>query len=194
MAYLFQAYSGIKTFAEHHKLLRVNGFYTNSVKQEDYADERTFTLEMNKNFFVATRFEENYFIVVCKKDLFKNTIAYNKLENLTRARKEMLVIYEHEPGLNKVATLLETYRPIVNVIPLQSFNIGPLNHITSPISVERFDYNELERILMIKKKDLPEISFSDPLAAWMRLRPDDVIKIVNYSPTAGKSVAYRVVV
>lgn len=194
MAYFYQAYKKINEFAELHKLILLQGFYSNAEKKIDYADEKLFSLEINKNLFVASKFEGDYYIIICKKDLFKNSVAFNKMKNLTKNKRELLVIYEYEPDTKKKDSFIEEYKPIVNFIPLQVFLIGPLNHSAAPLSVELFDYEPLEKILMIKKKDLPEIAYTDPVIAWLRLRPGQVIKVVNFSPTCGKNSIYRIIV
>jgi DNA-directed RNA polymerase subunit H (RpoH/RPB5) len=151
-------------------------------------------LEMNKNLFVAAKYETDYFIVICKKELFKNTVAFNKMKNLTKTKRELLIIFEYEPDTKKKDVFIEENRPIVNLISLQVFLIGPLNHAAAPLSVELFDFEPLEKILMIKKKDLPEIAYTDPVIAWLRLRPGQVVKVVNFSPTSGKNIIYRYIV
>jgi DNA-directed RNA polymerase subunit H (RpoH/RPB5) len=193
MAYFYAAYKKIDEFAKIHNLILLNGFYSNSEKKNDYVDERIFSMELNKNLFVATKFETDYFIVVCKKDLFKNSTAFNKMKNLTKSKRELLVIYEYEPDSKKKDMFVEENKPVVNYISLQVFLIGPLNHSAAPISVELFDFEPLEKILMIKKKDLSEIAFTDPVIAWLRLKPGQVVKIVNFSPTSGKNINYRLI-
>ena len=194
MAYFYQAYKKINEFADLHKLIILNGFYSNAEKKIDYADEKLFSLEINKNLFVTSKFEGDYYIIICKKELFKNSIAFNKMKNLTKNRRELLIIYEYEFDIKKKDSFVEEYKPIVNFIPLQVFLIGPLNHSAAPLSVELYDYEPLEKILMIKKKDLPEINYTDPVIAWLRLRPGQVVKIINYSQTRKKNTIYRIIV
>ncbi|MCD6447757.1 MAG: DNA-directed RNA polymerase subunit H [Thermoplasmata archaeon] len=55
---------------------------------------------------------------------------------------------------------------------------------------------EVEKLLKtygIKKEQLPKILIDDPVAKAINAKEGDVIKIVRKSPTAGVSVAYRVV-
>ncbi|HHF55819.1 MAG TPA: DNA-directed RNA polymerase subunit H [Thermoplasmatales archaeon] len=55
---------------------------------------------------------------------------------------------------------------------------------------------EVEKLLKtygIKKEQLPKILIDDPVAKAINAKEGDVIKIVRKSPTAGISVAYRVV-
>ncbi len=40
----------------------------------------------------------------------------------------------------------------------------------------------------------PKIFASDPAARAVRAKPGDIIKIIRKSPTAGESLAYRIVV
>ncbi len=191
MSYFYKAYKKIDDFAKLHNLILVNGFFSNGEKKNDYAEERAFSMELNKNFFVASKFETDYFIIICKKELFKNSTAFNKMKNLTKTKRELLIIYEYDPDSKKKDLFVDENKPVVNYISLQVFLVGPLNHSAAPLSVELFDFEPLEKILMIKKKDLPEIAFTDPVIAWLRLKPGQVIKIINFSPTSGKNVIYR---
>ncbi|RLF47609.1 MAG: DNA-directed RNA polymerase subunit H [Thermoplasmata archaeon] len=55
---------------------------------------------------------------------------------------------------------------------------------------------EVEKLLKtynIKKEQLPRIRIDDPVAKAINAKEGDVIKIIRKSPTAGISVAYRVV-
>ena len=46
----------------------------------------------------------------------------------------------------------------------------------------------------VTSDQLPKILASDPVARAIRARPGQVIKIKRKSPTAGESIAYRLVV
>jgi len=46
----------------------------------------------------------------------------------------------------------------------------------------------------IKKDQLPKILVTDPVARAIGARVGDIIKIIRKSPTAGESVAYRLVI
>ncbi|KAA0000882.1 MAG: DNA-directed RNA polymerase subunit H [Thermoplasmata archaeon] len=56
---------------------------------------------------------------------------------------------------------------------------------------------EVEKLLRtynIRKENLPRILTTDPVVQAIGAKEGDVIKIVRESPTAGTSVAYRLVV
>ncbi|MCD6572789.1 MAG: DNA-directed RNA polymerase subunit H [Thermoplasmata archaeon] len=56
---------------------------------------------------------------------------------------------------------------------------------------------EAEKLLKayrIKKEDLPQILITDPVVKAIGAKEGDIIKITRRSPTAGESVAYRLVV
>ena len=56
---------------------------------------------------------------------------------------------------------------------------------------------EAERVLKelgVTLDDLPKISARDPMAKYVKAKKGDVIKLIRKSPTAGQSLAYRVVV
>jgi len=52
---------------------------------------------------------------------------------------------------------------------------------------------ELLETYNITLKELPKIMKDDPAIAHLDVKPGDIIKIIRDSPTAGKSVFYRVV-
>jgi len=74
------------------------------------------------------------------------------------------------------------------------FNI--LKHTLVPhheiLSAE--DAEKLLKVYKIKKEDLPQILVTDPVVKAIGAKEGDIIKIVRRSPTAGTSVAYRLVV
>ncbi|MEM3717932.1 DNA-directed RNA polymerase subunit H [Thermofilum sp.] len=45
----------------------------------------------------------------------------------------------------------------------------------------------------LKKSDLPWIYSTDPVARALKAKPGDVVMIIRKSPTAGESVAFRLV-
>ncbi|MGC8632702.1 MAG: DNA-directed RNA polymerase subunit H [Thermoprotei archaeon] len=56
---------------------------------------------------------------------------------------------------------------------------------------------EAERVLKelgVTLDDLPKISARDPMVKYVKAKKGDVIKLIRKSPTAGQSLAYRVVV
>jgi DNA-directed RNA polymerase subunit H len=70
------------------------------------------------------------------------------------------------------------------------------NHILVP---KHEKCSETEKKAVLKKygveiKDLPKISINDAAIVDMELEPGDVVKITRNSPTAGKSIFYRVVI
>mgnify|MGYP000244581382 CR=1 FL=1 len=55
---------------------------------------------------------------------------------------------------------------------------------------------EVEKLLKtygVKKEQLPKMLIDDPVAKAINAKEGDVIKIIRKSPTAGVSIAYRVV-
>jgi DNA-directed RNA polymerase subunit H len=70
------------------------------------------------------------------------------------------------------------------------------NHILVP---RHEKCSEAEKKSLLKKygitiSDLPKISVNDAAIVDMELEPGDVVRITRNSPTAGKSVFYRVVI
>jgi len=46
----------------------------------------------------------------------------------------------------------------------------------------------------ITKGQLPKLKSSDPVAKQIGAKVDDVVKVIRNSPTAGRSVAYRMTI
>ena len=72
----------------------------------------------------------------------------------------------------------------------------PIKHIFVP---EHKKLSEKEKQLLLEKyqittKELPMILKSDPAIQGLNAKEGDIIMIIRNSPTAGKSVYYRVVV
>ncbi|MEM2934864.1 MAG: DNA-directed RNA polymerase subunit H [Candidatus Thermoplasmatota archaeon] len=71
-----------------------------------------------------------------------------------------------------------------------------LKHILVP-QHEVLKEEEVEKLLKaynISKENLPRIIVDDPVVKAIGAKEGDVIKIIRNSPTAGKSVVYRLVV
>jgi len=72
---------------------------------------------------------------------------------------------------------------------LQDHILVPKHEILSKEEAE-----ELLKTLGIKKEQLPKIKSNDPIVKEIGAKVGDIIKITRESPTAGKTVAYRLVV
>ncbi|MBC7128858.1 MAG: DNA-directed RNA polymerase subunit H [Thermoplasmatales archaeon] len=71
-----------------------------------------------------------------------------------------------------------------------------LKHVLVP-QHEVLKEEEVEKLLKaynISKESLPRIIVDDPVVKAIGAKEGDVIKIIRNSPTAGKSVVYRLVV
>ncbi len=53
---------------------------------------------------------------------------------------------------------------------------------------------ELLKTLGISPEQLPKIRVDDPVAKEIGVKVGDIVRIIRESPTAGKSIAYRLVV
>ncbi|MCD6492782.1 MAG: DNA-directed RNA polymerase subunit H [Archaeoglobaceae archaeon] len=72
---------------------------------------------------------------------------------------------------------------------LQDHMLVPKHEVLSKEEAE-----ELLRSLGIKKEQLPKIKATDPIAKEIGAKVGDIVKITRESPTAGKSIAYRLVI
>ncbi len=71
-----------------------------------------------------------------------------------------------------------------------------LDHVLVPkheIMTEEEIEKELGK-LGLKREDLPLLLVTDPVAKAIGAKPGDVVRITRESPTAGKTIAYRLVV
>ncbi|HLD16085.1 MAG TPA: DNA-directed RNA polymerase subunit H [Candidatus Nanoarchaeia archaeon] len=71
-----------------------------------------------------------------------------------------------------------------------------IQHILAPKHTKLAE-DEVKKVLEkynISLKQLPKILHKDSAIAHLEIKEGDVIKIIRKSPTAGKSVFYRVVV
>jgi DNA-directed RNA polymerase subunit H len=53
---------------------------------------------------------------------------------------------------------------------------------------------EVLKRLGVKPEELPLLLVTDPVARAIGAKPGDVVRIIRESPTAGKAIAYRLVV
>lgn len=77
--------------------------------------------------------------------------------------------------------------------------MGKINlqdHILVPTHelITKEEAEELLKTLTIEKEQLPKIKESDPVAKEIKAKVGDIVRIVRDSPTAGKSITYRLVV
>jgi DNA-directed RNA polymerase subunit H len=70
------------------------------------------------------------------------------------------------------------------------------NHILVPVHevLKKDEGEELLKTLDIDKEQLPKIKVDDPVAKEIGAKIGDIVRIIRESPTAGKSVVYRLVV
>ncbi len=72
---------------------------------------------------------------------------------------------------------------------LQDHILVPKHEVLSKEEAE-----EVLKTLGIRKEQLPKIKVTDPIAKEIGAKVGDIVRIIRDSPTAGKSIAYRLVV
>jgi len=72
---------------------------------------------------------------------------------------------------------------------MQDHILVPKHEVLSKEAAE-----ELLKALGISPELLPKIRVDDPVAKEIGVKVGDIVRIIRESPTAGKSVAYRLVV
>ena len=189
---LYLGYLRLKEYAQETSLTLSYGLVTNTAKKEGYIDEKSFIIEINgKNNFVAALFG-NLYIIFCKNEAFKSSDSINRIKNIVGDSEALLIVEHNKP--NKLDTLLAEMKPHYNYMYLVSFVIKPFNNIFSPLNISLCDYDSLQKIIFFEKKDLSEISFWDPVIAYYRYKPGQVIEVVDANLSCGKSVSYRYVI
>lgn len=75
-------------------------------------------------------------------------------------------------------------------------NINIKNHVLVPehSKLTKKEIQELLEKYNLSLNELPKIVLTDPAITSLNVKPSDVIKITRDSPTAGKSIYYRVVI
>ena len=74
-------------------------------------------------------------------------------------------------------------------IRLQDHILVPKHEVLSKEEAE-----EILRLLGVKPEQLPKIRADDPIAKEIGAKVGDIVRIIRESPTAGVSIAYRLVV
>jgi DNA-directed RNA polymerase subunit H len=74
-------------------------------------------------------------------------------------------------------------------IRLQDHILVPKHEVLSKKEAE-----EVLKILGVKPEQLPKIRADDPIAKEIGAKVGDIVRIIRESPTAGTSIAYRLVI
>ncbi len=74
-------------------------------------------------------------------------------------------------------------------IRLQDHILVPKHEVLSKEEAE-----EVLRTLGVKPEQLPKIREDDPIAKEIGAKVGDIVRIIRESPTAGRSIAYRLVI
>lgn len=76
----------------------------------------------------------------------------------------------------------------------RKFNVLEHELVPKPVLLSRDEAKKILKIMGLKKSELPWIFLTDPVAKALGAKPGDVIMFIRKSPTAGESVAFRLVV
>ena len=77
---------------------------------------------------------------------------------------------------------------------MKNFDIQQHTFVPKHIRLNKKEAEKLLKNYNISTKQLPKISHKDPIVKALNAKPDEIIKIIRKSPTAGESIFYRVVV
>lgn len=76
----------------------------------------------------------------------------------------------------------------------RKFNILEHELVPKHVLLTREEAKRILKSMGVKKTELPLIYSTDPVAKALGAKPGDVIMVIRKSPTAGKAVAFRLVV
>lgn len=175
---MYQVYKSVVFYAKFHETDIEFGSITLNNKHADLLTEKEFDIQFNKHKFVMCKLKDNHHVAFV-------TIGSDQesLIKIAGSEQNLLIVYSDEKNkiLNKIPN-----------ISCQSF-LTQLKHQYSPVSLKKIDFSVLEKLLMIKKKDLPKLIYNSPETAWYRFNKGDVVEIVYYSPIGGLNTEYRYV-
>jgi DNA-directed RNA polymerase subunit H (RpoH/RPB5) len=186
------AYEKIDQYAKQHNLELEFGFYSTKIKNPDYLDKNKSISEINISTFILTKFSGDIYICILREEGAHDTSKLKNILNLCGNFSELLLVVSDTQN-TKLISICTDHRPKMNLIHISTFIHGPLNHYSAPKEVRLIDYEAEQDIVMCEKNNLMEIHFHDPLCAWFRFKPGDVILILNRSFISGFNTHYRVV-
>jgi len=186
------AYDKIKDYAKIHNLELEFGLYSTKVKEPDFLSENKVLTEININLFIITKFKGDNYVIILKEEAASNINKLNSVLNIIRGFSDALIV-THDVHNTKIQNLILENLPKLNYINLPVFIKNPMNSIYAPKEVFKLNFAEEEKIIMAKKKDLMEINFIDPLVAWFRFKPGDIICLLYPSFVSGFDTHYRFV-
>ncbi|MEZ0346496.1 MAG: DNA-directed RNA polymerase subunit H [Infirmifilum sp.] len=76
----------------------------------------------------------------------------------------------------------------------RKFNVLEHELVPQHVVLSRDEATRLLKLVGLKKTELPWLFSTDPVAKALHAKPGDVIMVIRKSPTAGESVAFRLVV
>jgi DNA-directed RNA polymerase subunit H (RpoH/RPB5) len=61
------------------------------------------------------------------------------------------------------------------------------------IQLTKDDMENVKNAWCATNEDIPKLKMSDPVAKYLGLKKNEIIKIIRYSPTSGEVIAYKIV-
>jgi len=142
-------------------------------------------------------------LAFCSRAVFESSINYTKLFNTIKPRKnendkEAIIIYEMGTKKTNIESFIKytTKSLYISAISIASFKIGR-NHCACERRISIVvpsAFEEEAKKWYFSKKNIPEISRSDPAIVYIRARVGDIISVLQNSISAGLSHEYRKVI
>jgi DNA-directed RNA polymerase subunit H (RpoH/RPB5) len=158
----------------------------------------------NWNNEIGTVDHTIYFIKIKNDNLFyikfinQKITTINKigglLDFLNKYNNEKIII---APSINhKMRTHIETTYNQTEIFAETTLMMNIIDHIAVP-KHEILSQEDSDKILVLynaRKKDMPKILTSDPIAMYYNMKPGQICKITRPSKTSGESAFYRLVI
>lgn len=191
---MYNTYLATEAFAKYHNIEIEYGLCKLKNPIADLVSENEFQLNFNSNHYVIVKLKPEFYIVFCDSTTFSISKYIENIKTIIGPFKIPTLFVAAELSTDvKIMNIIQNNKPQVNFMYAASFLTNPLKHISAPI-VEKIDYEPIEKVILISKANLPIIPFVDPIAAWMRLVPGDVIVEKQKNIVSGLSTTYRHVI
>lgn len=163
----------------------------------DDNDDMEYTINLDRN--------ENYNTLISNKKVHIKIFDYkiasvNKTspigEFLTKYNNEykFLVVYDINPKSEK--NILDAYSPNIEIFKFSKLKSDITEHDMVPqhIVMGKEEGEAVMETYRARKRDMPLIKTTDPVAKYYNMKPGEIVKIIRPSPITCYSIGYRFVI
>lgn len=117
-------------------------------------------------------------------------------EFLTKHNNEykFLIAYEINPKSEK--NIIDTYGPNVEIFKFNKLKSDVTEHCMVPLHIvmTKEEGDDVMESYRARKRDMPLIKTSDPVARYYNMKHGEIVKIIRPSPITCESIGYRYVI